>query len=165
MTTIDPIILGVDPGQSGALAFLGGADGLVVIDMPKATGAALGALIRDLLVEARPVEAWVEQVGYMPGQRGGWTFAEGYGVVLGTLGAWDVPVRHLPASTWKKAVGLTKRKGETKAQTKTRSRQLAMETWPHCAHLFTRVKDDGRAEAALIARYGRLWTTAGGAAA
>ncbi len=90
----------------------------------------------------------------MPGQSGGWTFAEGYGVILGALGAWDIPVHLVHASTWKKAAGLTKRKGETTAQTKTRSRQRAIELWPSCSHLFARVKDDGRAEAALIARHG-----------
>jgi hypothetical protein len=48
---------------------------------------------------------------------------------------------------WKKANGLVKKP-------KSASRGLAMELWPDAAPLFKRVKDDGRAEACLIARAG-----------
>ena len=79
-----------------------------------------------------------------------WTFAEGYGVVLGVLGALQVPVRLVTPRTWKEAAGLGKDKNA--------SRQRAVELWPHCSLLFARVKDDGRAEAALIARQDRKST-------
>ena len=152
-----PVVLGIDPGKHGAIAWATGTGRLEVHDMPDATGAALGALLADLILENRPMVAYVERVGSMPGQghMNVWTFAEGYGVILGVLGALQVPVVHVTPGVWKKAAGLIKRKGETSAQAKTRSRQLAIETWPRCSHLFARAKDDGRAEAALIARYGR----------
>lgn len=142
-------ILGIDPGRTGALAWFASEpdhDRLDIIDMPDLTGAALGARLGDLILADRPTVAWVERVNYMPGQRGVWTFAEGYGVILGTLGALGVPVRHVTPAVWKKAARLGK--------DKTAARQLACELWPDQSDLFARVKDDGRAEAALIALHG-----------
>ena len=148
------LILGVDPGKTGALALLD-ADYpgrlLVVEDMPAATGAPLGRLVADLLADVRPdevVAAWVEDVHAMPkqGVRSVWTFAEGHGAVLGALGAMAIPVHLVAPSAWKKAAGLGRDKGA--------SRQRAMELWPSMATSFARVKDDGRAEAALIALHG-----------
>ena len=153
-----PVILGVDPGKTGALAWHSGAGGLVVHDMPDLTGAALAACLADLILEdGRPAEAWVEKVGAMPkqGVASTWKFAEGYGVILGVLGVLQVPVRLVTPAAWKKAAGLGKDKNA--------SRQRAVELWPHCSHLFARVKDDGRAEAALIARHG--WTNRAASAA
>ncbi len=46
-------------------------------------------------------------------------------------------------------------KGETRRQVKDKSRALACRYWPDSAKLFSRAKDDGRAEAALIASIGQ----------
>jgi crossover junction endodeoxyribonuclease RuvC len=46
--------------------------------------------------------------------------------------------------TWKRAVGLT-------LASKDAARSEAIRRWPNHAELFASVKDDGRAEAALIA--------------
>jgi hypothetical protein len=48
---------------------------------------------------------------------------------------------------WKKLMGVTADKNT--------SRQLAINLWPDQAHLFARVKDVDRAEAALIAEWYR----------
>ena len=146
------LTLGVDPGKSGAFALLA-PDGRIVHieDAPALAGAALGAWLATLIADFSPDTvgtAYVERVNYMPGQRGVWTFAEGYGATLGALGALGIPVVTVPPGTWKKAAGLTnKDKGA--------SRQLAAELWPTEAHQFARVKDDGRAEACLVARHGQ----------
>ncbi len=50
-------------------------------------------------------------------------------------------------TVWKKAFGLVK-------TTKEDSRQLALELWPHLADDLARKKDEGRAEACLISRWG-----------
>jgi hypothetical protein len=50
---------------------------------------------------------------------------------------------YVTPTKWKRALGLGADKGD--------SRRRAMETWPYMASKFARVKDDGRAEAALIA--------------
>ena len=146
------LTLGIDPGRTGAIAILGDDGRIIDIeDMPDLTGAALGTQIRRILDELAPhtvTEAWVEQVGPMPkqGVRSVWTFGEGYGAILGALGALGIPVRHVRPQAWKKAAGLPK--------DKTAARQKACELWPDEAHRFARVKDDGRAEAALIALHG-----------
>ena len=53
----------------------------------------------------------------------------------------------VPANRWKKAMGVTADKRS--------SRDVAARRWPTEAHRFARVRDDGRAEAALLAEYGR----------
>lgn len=147
------LILGADPGKRGALALVD-LDGhlLDVIDMPDATGSALGAHIRDFLEDHGPHHvqtAWVEKVHAMPkqGVTSTFTFGAGYGALLGALGALRIPVELRTPNVWKKAMRCTADKGS--------SRQAAAQLWPDHARLFARVKDDGRAEAALVAEYGR----------
>lgn len=148
-----PIILGVDPGKSGALAWVQDGRLLRVVDMPDLTGAALGALVMDLLLERRPTVAVVESQVGRPGQSSSamFTFARDYGVILGVLGAHAVPVELVTPASWKRAMRLSKDKSA--------SRQRACELWPDHADLFARVKDDGRAEAALIALHHRNKTS------
>lgn len=153
------LILGIDCGKTGALAWVDQDGALVhLADMPDADHHALGARVRDLLVEHPPLLARVERTQAFPGQ--GLTSAHDYGrnagAVLGALGAWDVPTELVEPSKWKGAAGLTKRKGETTSAWKTRSRQRATELYPAWSTWFARVKDDGRAEAALVARHGWL---------
>lgn len=151
------LILGIDPGKKGALALVAWDGVLVdVADMPDATGAALGAHLRDFLEDHQPHHiqtAWVEKVGSMPGQghMNVFTFGAGYGAILGALGALQVPVELRTPNVWKKAMRCTADKGS--------SRQRATELWPGHARDFALVKHDGRAEAALIAEYGRRQAT------
>lgn len=140
-----PIILGIDPGKSGAFAWVQAGRLLAVEDMPDLTGAALGALILDLVLDHSTDAAVVESQVGRPSQSSSamFTFARDYGVILGVLGAHAVPVELVTPASWKKALRLSK--------DKTASRQRACELWPDRSDLFARVKDDGRAEAALIA--------------
>jgi len=147
-------ILGVDPGQTGALALLDTDGELVdVWDMPTVDRQVSAALLGDLVaaiwnhVIHHDLTAVVEQVHAMPRQGVSTTFKFGvsYGVVLGVVGALDIPVAHVTPAVWKKAMHVTADKGS--------SRRRAIDLWPGKASVFARVKDDGRAEAALIARY------------
>lgn len=147
------LILGIDPGKKGALALVA-PDGVLVdvVDMPDATGSALGAHLRDFLDDHQPHQvavAWVEKVGSMPGQghMNVFTFGAGYGAILGALGMAGIPVELRTPNVWKKAMRCSADKGS--------SRQRATELWPGEARRFARVRDDGRAEACLIAEYGR----------
>ena len=151
------LILGIDPGKTGALALLDASVvgcGIVAIeDMPDATGAALGAQVRSLVDGWSPhtiSAAWVEFQTGRPGQSSSamFTFATGYGAILGALGALHVPVHHVTPAHWKRTQRVTKDKAS--------SRQRFAELWPAEAARVARVKDDGRAEAALIARHGLL---------
>ena len=142
--------LGIDPGMSGALAWLDGMGNLLdAIDMPimdkRLNVVDLGhALAR---IDDNTI-AVVEQVHSMPGQGVSSTFKFGtaYGAVLGGLGALQIRTEHVTPQTWKKHHGLI-------GKDKDAARAKAIDRWPSKARLFARKKDCGRADAALIA----LW--------
>ena len=92
--------------------------------------------------------AYLEDVHAMIGWGIGsaFRFGESMGVVQGVLGALGVPLFRVSPQKWKKALGLSREKDA--------SRKLATETFPKYAELFARCKDDNRAEAALLAKYG-----------
>jgi hypothetical protein len=140
-------IIGVDPGISGALALL--VDGVLegVIDMPVFSGEASGRMIAIHLGLANPDVVVVEHVHPMPRNGGIASFSLGknYGVVLGVAGSLSLPLVKIGPQEWKRLNGL-------RGKPKEASRGLAIQLWPDHAAKFARVKDDGRAEAALIAR-------------
>lgn len=150
-----PIVLGIDPGKTGALAALDAATGhlIWIEDMPDPID---GALIADLLTNEIVAAAAVESQVGRPGQSSSamFKFGTGYGVILGTLGALRIGYELVTPAKWKGGQGLSKDKNA--------SRALAVRRWPDHAPLFARVKDDGRAEAALIAHH--QWAKRTGAA-
>lgn len=150
--TAAAMIIGVDPGLSGAVAFVSDAGDLVdVIDMPVTGGRVDGYLLAleiDRHTAGETARAVIEDVHAMPKQGVTSTFKLGrsVGIIDGVLGALCIPTQHVAPSRWKRAMGVTADKGT--------SRRLAIATWPAAAASFARVKDDGRAEAALIAKWG-----------
>lgn len=161
--------IGVDPGAGGALALvrhlhsLGGTDTLQVqvVDMPvhvvkDKRRIDLHALVRQLRQWAMvygDLNALVENVSAMPGQSPNGMFSFGFacGAVQTAVAAADIPMRLVTPQVWKKHYGL---KGGR--ENKDLARQLACRLFPQFADLFARKKDDGRAEAALLANYGRI---------
>jgi crossover junction endodeoxyribonuclease RuvC len=151
------IVFGIDPGFSGAIAELDTESrALHIHDMPTLPGAK-GKVelcchsVLDLLEgyeEPGRSVAWIEKVGARPGQGVSSMFR--FGQQLGALemaaAAKGHEVRWVTPASWKKHFGLSADKGA--------ARKVAMERFPAQAKLFARVKDDGRAEAALIALYG-----------
>jgi crossover junction endodeoxyribonuclease RuvC len=148
-----PVVIGIDPGISGAVAAVDAATGglVWVEDMPALDKHVNAAALADLLEGEVIVAAAVEAVHAMPkqGVSSSFNFGRSYGVVLGVLAALNTPVVHLRPAQWKKALGLS--------ADKSASRRMATDLWPAQAEQFKRVKDDGRAEAALIARH--AWAT------
>jgi len=71
------------------------------------------------------------------------SFGRSLGVAESVFGTLGVRVEYVSPQRWKKALGLGRDKDE--------SRMQAIERWPGSAGLFARKKDNGRAEAALIA--------------
>ncbi len=151
------IVLGVDPGINGALAFFDVPAGhLEVVDMPTiAAGtnskrvvdeAALASCIGGRL--ARIGHAFVERVGAMPGQgvTSMFSFGRSFGVVLGALAAFQVPITLVQPQRWKSALSVPAAKDGARAR--------ASQLLPAYSRLWPLVKHDGRAEAALIAHYG-----------
>lgn len=150
-------IIGIDPGASGAVAILQRDGSLVqVFDMPAVEVVVGGKAKRRISPEMLAAElrlyadavAYVEQVGAMPGQgvASMFAFGEALGLARGVLAGLGVPVQLVPPTKWKRAMNLNAGKDGARA--------LAAATWPAQAAEFRRVKDDGKAEAALIALWG-----------
>lgn len=146
--------LGIDPGMTGALAYVGDGDLKVVDDMPVVDGLVNATLLAGLVQDRMRMpsfikEAVLEQVHAMPrqGVSSTFKFGRGYGVIEGVLGTLRIPVRYVTPAKWTGDL----RVGADKEL----HRRRAIETWPGSADLFKRKKDDGRADAALIAEWGR----------
>ncbi len=154
------LILGVDPGLSGAMFVLAFADGHVgyssVFDMPTVSISRGGKIKRDIDIHqlSRVVLGWgvghafVEQVGSMPGQgvSSMFAFGKGYGIILGVLTAHGIPYTPVPPQRWKKALGVP--------ASKDGARLRASQLLPDCSVQWPLKKHEARAEAALIAFYG-----------
>ena len=152
-------VLGVDPGAGGAIAvFDTGLNAVVVDDMPTATvrvgrherrqisETVLAALVR----ECDPDTAFIERGvhAFSPGQgvTSAFTFGMAYGMVRGVLAALSIPVQLVTPQEWKRNFRLGPDKRE--------ARLIAARMFPDSAQRFIRVRDDGRAEAALLALFG-----------
>lgn len=154
------IVLGIDPGLSGAVAVW--RDGAIEIhDMPvleivrggKGKRDLDAAVLADCIEATKAQHAFLEQVWSMPGDGkrpvpGSHSFAFGksFGIVIGILATLDIPFTLVPAARWKKAMQVPASKDGARAR--------ASQLMPKVAHYWPRVRDDGRAEAALIALYG-----------
>lgn len=154
------LIIGVDPGQTGGIALLDADTGrpVAIFPMPCVDGQVDGDVLASLLqahgAEVRPCRAYVEQVHSRPRQQGQFTFGVNTGIVLGVLMSFGVPIVRVAPASWKAAFKLKREHDEDKSVVKTAARQLAATLFPSHAKSFARVKDDGVAEATLIALYG-----------
>ena len=155
-------VIGIDPGVHGAIARLGG-DELEVADLPLD---AKGQIDTQALFEMRILYSalpgsivWIEDVHSMPRQGVASSFNFGRtvgrieGVATCMFGA--EKVRHVTPTVWKYALGLRAAYGTALRERKNASRARADDLYPQHAALWARAKDDGRAEAVLIAHYGR----------
>jgi len=153
------ITISVDPGQQGAIAALDMRGSVIALhDMPTSArlhgkgqqvdASALTTIIMDIKA-GQHVVAYIEQVSAMPGQgvSSMFRFGESVGIVLGVLGALQVPIRWVSPAMWKKRAGLT-------GKEKDAARTLAIQRHPEIADMLTRKKDTGRADAILIAEFG-----------
>jgi crossover junction endodeoxyribonuclease RuvC len=97
---------------------------------------------------------YVEHVGARPkeGPTGAFAFGRSRSVIEGVCAAAGLPVAFLAPLVWKRAVGIPPGKDGAKDA----ARSEAIRRWPYKAELFARVKDDGRAEAALIGLAGMM---------
>lgn len=149
-------IVGVDIGSKGAFALLSLAGVLLEIeDMPILRDGpgnrpnVNAALVAGIIYRWRATQAFVEFVGARPGEgpTGAFAFGRSRGVIEGVCAAAGLPVAFLTPPVWKRTVGIP----PGKEGAKDAARSEAIRRWPGHAALFARVKDDGRAEAALIA--------------
>jgi crossover junction endodeoxyribonuclease RuvC len=150
-------ILGIDPGLSGAFCLYNPED-IIFFDMPTLEITRNGKKKRqlDLYAIARFIDehsaniekAVIENPGAMPGQGSTSMFAFGFNCAAAQMAvaANFIPMTLVRPATWKHDMGLSKDKDATRLK--------ASQMFPQWAHYFSRVKDDGRAEALLIACFG-----------
>lgn len=149
------MLAAVDPGATGAIAWLDDSGFLIEVrDLPvqKINGrsvlmpSVLAAMLRE--PNRMPVHCFLERVATRPGEGavGAFSFGCGYGMLQGVLATLGVPMTLVTPTTWKRHHKLTADKGA--------ARLRAAQLWPGLAAEFTRVRDDGRAEAALLGLYG-----------
>lgn len=167
------LIIGIDPGANGAIAFLSEHGELLdVIDMPidivrvgksekRVISPANLVSILDVssdsacvfmerLVAMPPTGVRLNPLTGRPTGRMGVTsvasFFRGGGVIEGICAAKQLPLTLVMPNKWKAAVSCPTGKDG--------ARQRAAQQFPYMAAKFDRKKDDGRAEASLIALYG-----------
>lgn len=162
--------VGIDPGLKGGIAFYS-PDKLLAfrtptVDVPfvkkgkKTTRADMDLNeCRFLLTTYEIGHVFLEQVSAMPGQgvTGMFRFGQNLGQWQGLIVGLDLPYTLVRPQVWKKHSGLI---GAEKGD----SVELARKTWPDADKIFKyKTADEGRAEAALMAKYG--WETQHEAAA
>lgn len=143
------IIMGADPGVSGAIAFLDtqAPQQIQVYDTPSVNKELDTATLTRLIKVHTPDLCILERVHAMPKQGvvSVWNFGMAYGMLRGVLGALHVPYQLVTPASWKRHYRLD--------ADKEAARWMAISIWPACPD-FSRKKDHGRAEAALMAKYG-----------
>jgi crossover junction endodeoxyribonuclease RuvC len=147
------ICIGIDPGLKGAIACVGG-EYPEIWDMPILNGHVNVIFLRNLLQgweeEYHGIDmVYIEQQQAMPGQGVSSTFKTGanYGALLALLTLLAMPFDIVSPGVWKRTMGLTKDKEV--------SREKAIHLFPDSTLFFQRKKDEGRAEALLLAEYCR----------
>ena len=148
MTTI----LGIDPGAAGAIAQISPLVG--IWRMPRSDRALVDLL---QMFDPATTRVYIERAQPMPrkafgegraGETGVSMFSYGrsYGVILGVLAARRLWYREVPSATWKAELGLWRKP-------KSASVELARHLFPEAIDQIG--KSDGRAEALLVAHWGR----------
>jgi crossover junction endodeoxyribonuclease RuvC len=150
------VIVGVDGGIHGGVAFVGFGDNgkapelLDAIDIPvvgvKAKERVDILALRTQIELAKPDHAVIERAQAMPkqGASSGFKYGRAVGAIEAVIALCGVPLTIIEPTAWKKFHGL--RGGEKEA-----SRQRALMLFPNAHHLLARKMDHGRAEAVLIA--------------
>ena len=147
--------IGIDVGASGAIAVFENGKLIAVHDMPtktivinKRNKKRVDADALNELLDFHVDMAVIEAVTAMPNQGVSSMFAFGQaaGIVEGVVASVTNNVMYVRPQSWKGYFNLTNDKGA--------SRELAAQLWPEMSDSFKRVKDDGRAEAALIGLWG-----------
>ena len=154
------IIVGIDPGISGALCFLSNGNVIDVIDMPtmaegkKNKKQVNGRQIFNEILNIKntfaghKINVVVEQVSAMPGQgvTSMFNFGQSFGVIKGICSAMELPIFYVRPAKWKKYFNLINAEKDA-------SRTKVIEMFPKISQKLSRKKDNNKADAILIAKY------------
>jgi hypothetical protein len=166
----DLVVIGFDPGITGAGAILGLQSGPVVFDLPSVELPGEGKTRKRL--HARGLYQIL--IKHLAGQSGVHGITEALsaggmgrgnmmsvgsqyrtrGALEATLELVGVELEEVYPASWKKLYGL-QGKSEKKAEATKASRQMAVRLYPDLADHLQRAKDHNRAEAVLIAHWYR----------
>lgn len=146
------MLVGIDIGKAGGIAIING-NFVAVHSMPVVNKEFDISEIARILRTAPSATVVIENVHSMPKQGVSSTFAFGRakGLIEGIAGALGMKVVAVHIPSWKKHY--PQFQGLDRKQAKAKARELAAAFYPSVKDKLTRVKDDGRADALLIARY------------
>lgn len=157
------LVLGIDPGINGAIAAYGQLLNIPVVeDCPtvkvkvnktmrtRCDAVGMAGVLRKFLDSTFETHVFLEQVNAHPkqGVSSMFSFGQAFGMWLGVLGALNVSYSVVTPQAWKKKMmaGMAKEKDA--------SRVRVVQLWPEL-HGKLGAKNKGRADAILIAAYGR----------
>ena len=125
------LIIGIDPGISGAICFFENGQVKEIINIPK----------KEIIVV-------IEQVSAMPGQgvTSMFNFGQSFGVLKGICSAMQLSMYFVRPAKWKKYYGLIKTEKDA-------SRTKVIEIFPYISSKLSKKKDSNKADAILIADF------------
>jgi len=154
------IIIGIDPGITGAICFFEDGELKDVIDMPTmASGNKNKKQINGSQIfneislriqnhKSENINVVVEQVSAMPGQgvTSMFNFGQSFGILKGICSAMHLPVYYVRPAKWKKYFNLINSEKDA-------SRTRAIEIFPYFSSQLSKKKDNNKADAILIASF------------
>ena len=154
------LIIGIDPGISGAICFFEKGEVKEIIDMPfmadgkknkkQINGQQVFNEISNRIknIEKKDIIVVIEQVSAMPGQgvTSMFNFGQSFGVLKGICSAMQLSMYFVRPAKWKKYYGLIKTEKDA-------SRTKVIEIFPSISNQLAKKKDSNKADAILIANY------------
>ena len=154
------LIIGIDPGISGAICFFENGEVKEILDTPNmAEGKKNKRQIngpqiyneiskRIINIPKKEVVVVIEQVSAMPGQgvTSMFNFGQSFGVLKGICSAMQLSMHFVRPAKWKKYFNLIKTEKDA-------SRTKVIEIFPYISSQLSRKKDSNKADAILIASF------------
>ncbi len=154
------LIIGIDPGISGAICFFEEGQVIEIIEMPlmaegkknkrQINGPQIYNEISSRITKFQKKDIFVviEQVSAMPGQgvTSMFNFGQSFGVLKGICSAMQLSMHFIRPAKWKKYFGLIKTEKDA-------SRTKVIEIFPYISSQLSRKKDSNKADAVLIASF------------
>ena len=154
------LIIGMDPGISGAICFFENGEVKEIIDMPNMADGKknkrqingpqvyneISSRIKN--IPKKEIVVVIEQVSAMPGQgvTSMFNFGQSFGVLKGICSAMQLSMHFIRPVKWKKYFGLIKTEKDA-------SRTKVIEIFPYISSQLSRKKDSNKADAILISSF------------
>ena len=154
------LIIGIDPGISGAICFFDNGQVKEIINMPvmadgkKNKRQVNGPQTYNEILKRinnypkKDIIVVIEQVSAMPGQgvTSMFNFGQSFGVIKGICSAMQLSMYFVRPAKWKKYFGVIKTEKDA-------SRTKVIEIFPYISSQLSRKKDSNKADAILIASF------------